>query len=102
MAKHHILAFFTASILSRYLIAAAPVLGPEVPLVSGIALRSAAYDQTAPAAASNGNDYLVAWVDGRRLSTDVYVSRVKTDGRYLLFMRSLARTVATRNRAVGR
>jgi len=80
MAKYHILAVFAASILSRYLFAATPVLGPEVPLVSGVAMRSAAYDQTAPAAASNGNDYLVAWVDGRRLGADIYVSRVRTDG----------------------
>lgn len=81
MAKHHILAFFAASLLSHLLLAATPVIGSEVPLVPGVELRSAAYDQTAPAAASNGSDHLVVWVDGRRLGSDIYATRVGTDGR---------------------
>lgn len=80
MANHRILALFALSILSRPLLAAAPVLGPEVPLVPGLEMRTAAYDQDLPTAASNGDDFVVAWADGRRLGSDIFVTRVGNDG----------------------
>jgi hypothetical protein len=72
-------AFFAASILTLPILAAEVRLGPEIPLAP-VELRSAAYDQTVPTAASNGIDYLVAWADGRRLSSDIYLTRVGTGG----------------------
>lgn len=80
MAKHHILAVFAASLLSQSILAAEVKLGPEIPLSPSLELRSAAYDQTAPVAASNGGDYLVVWADGRRLGSDIYATRVASDG----------------------
>jgi hypothetical protein len=80
MAKHHILAVFALSLLTRSLPGAEVKLGPEIPLAPAPELRSAAYNQTSPAAASNGGDYLVAWADGRRLGSDIYVTRVGSDG----------------------
>ena len=71
MVKHHIFTLLTASLLSLNLYAAAPVLGPEVPLVPGLEPRADAYGQGSPAAASNGIDHLVVWEDGRRLSHDI-------------------------------
>jgi hypothetical protein len=92
MVKHHIFTLLTASLLSLPLYAAAPLLGPEVPLVPGLELRAAAYGQASPAAASNGIDHLVVWGDGRRLSWDIYGTRVRTDGQPV---EPLGRRIAT-------
>lgn len=81
MVKHHIFTLLTASLLSLPLHAAAPLLGPEVPLVPGLELRSAAYHQGSSAAASNGIDHLVVWGDSRRLGQEIYGTRVSIDGR---------------------
>jgi hypothetical protein len=54
-------------------------LGPEMPLSTPV-LGPAAAIQNAPAAASNGQDFLVGWQDGRRISSDIFVTRVRSDG----------------------
>src|SRR5947207_8632211 len=83
MAIHHISARITALaalLVCSPLFAAEVKLGPEVALTSELSVRTAAYDQTSPAVASNGNDYLVVWVDGRRLGSDIYAARIAADG----------------------
>jgi MYXO-CTERM domain-containing protein len=46
----------------------------------GILVTSAASEETYPAVASNGQDYLVVWQDLRVLTTDVYGARVSGAG----------------------
>src|SRR5436305_7842396 len=59
------------------------LLGSETPLSARVDVRPAAFDQTAPAVAGNGERFLVAWTDVRRSQSDIYVTRVDTDGRPL-------------------
>jgi hypothetical protein len=47
---------------------------------AGIVISSAANGQTSPAVASDGAGYLVAWADQRGDSSDIYVSRVNSEG----------------------
>jgi hypothetical protein len=49
----------------------------------GIPITTAGRDQTDPALAFNGADYLVAWTDERTFSRDVYGARVSSDGSVL-------------------
>jgi hypothetical protein len=46
-------------------------------------ISTAASSQTAPAVASDGTDYLVAWTDRRADTGDIYVCRVTSDGSVL-------------------
>ncbi len=50
---------------------------------AGLVISTAASSQTAPAVASDGTDYLVAWADQRADSGDIYVCRVTSDGSVL-------------------
>lgn len=47
---------------------------------TGIIVSNAAADQTTPAIASNGSDYLVVWADARNGASDIYGSRVTSAG----------------------
>jgi len=47
---------------------------------AGIVISNAANGQTSPAVASDGADYLVAWADQRGDTSDIYVSRVTSEG----------------------
>src|ERR1041385_4625136 len=40
-------------------------------------------DQYAPAVATNGSEFLVAWFDGRAIPQVIYANRVASDGRVL-------------------
>ena len=48
--------------------------------VFGIAISDSAGDQTDPAVAWNGQEYLVAWSDRRAASQHIYAARVRPDG----------------------
>jgi cysteine-rich repeat protein len=47
---------------------------------NGIAISRAAGSQYQASVASNGNGYVVAWVDGRAGNNDIYAARVGADG----------------------
>ena len=81
MAKYHILGLFALLFLTHSILAAEVKLGPEVPLSSKIELRAATGAQLAASVASNGRDFIAVWLDSRRQSDDVLVTRIGTDGR---------------------
>lgn len=59
-------------------------LGPETRVPSPLDIGPAAYDQQHPAVASNGRDFLAAWIDGRTgggNNAPLYATRIGTDGR---------------------
>ncbi|MHB8879804.1 MAG: hypothetical protein ACYC8T_39450, partial [Myxococcaceae bacterium] len=47
---------------------------------SGIAISTAAGEQSSPAVAWDGNDYLVVWQDARNFADDIYGARVSAAG----------------------
>jgi len=47
---------------------------------AGLVISAAANAQTVPAVASDGTDYLVAWADRRGDTSDIYASRVTSEG----------------------
>lgn len=71
----------TTSILLLLASVTAPAQVTEAPISTIAELTRAAGKQTRPLAASNGTDFLVAWMDVRGAS--VYTARVKQDGTVL-------------------
>jgi hypothetical protein len=64
-------------------VAAAPAqISAEAP-VSFPVYGPAPGDQTAPVIATDGLDFLVAWIDARAFPVSVYANRVTHDGRVL-------------------
>ncbi len=50
---------------------------------SGVPISAAAYDQSTPAVAHDGTNFLVVWQDGRNSSSDIYGARVSSIGTVL-------------------
>lgn len=72
----------------RFLLLAAAVLLTSAQLLADTPLTQPRYgpapgDQYQPVAASNGNEFLVAWFDGRGIPQTIYANRVAADGRVL-------------------
>jgi hypothetical protein len=55
----------------------------EVLDTDGIRVCNASGDQTLPAVANNGTDYLIAWQDGRGADAAIYAARLTADGAVL-------------------
>src|SRR5947209_2607635 len=77
-----ILLFTVAALLASSVSFAQLVIPSETPLTEP-QYGPAAGDQFAPVVATNGTDFLVAWLDGRGPLLEIYANRVQRDGRIL-------------------